>query len=72
MVKRQVEEVEDVAIAKNSSESFRMASLWKFGIGKASSLKDATVDLTIEFAGTVAFGGSELKVKEALVFSFTA
>jgi hypothetical protein len=63
MVGRQIEEVKDVAIAKNSSERFRMAILWEFSISRAGALKDATVDLAIEFAGTVAFGSGEFEIE---------
>ena len=70
VVGRQIEKVEDVAIAKDSRKRFRMACLEEFCIRKASPLEDATVDLTIEFTGAVVFSSSELKIKESLVFVF--
>jgi hypothetical protein len=43
----QIDEIEDITIAKDSSKRFRMVCLGEFSISKTSALKDATVDLTI-------------------------
>lgn len=66
-----VEEVEDVAVAEDAFEVGGLGG-WGFEVGELGALEDAAVDLAIEFAGAVAFGGGEVEVKEALFFAFAA
>ncbi len=78
----QIEEVEDVAVAEDACEVWRLVGLeefgGEFGVGEASALEDAAVDLPMvsdrpkvnEFTGAIAFGGGELEVEQPLFLSF--
>jgi hypothetical protein len=45
---------------------------WGLDVGELGALEDAAVDLAIQLAGAVAFGGGELEVKQPLFLGFAA